>query len=94
MSAELIAILAVGVSVAGIALSGQRTARQDIKELRADLGKHIAELRQEVKQDIAALRTDMDKRLDDRLRAVEHGMAKLEGRLEGLREAIAGRAEA
>ena len=79
MSPELIAILAVGVAVAGVVLNGQRTARQDIKELR-----------QEVKQDIAALRSDMD----GRLRAVEHGQAKLEGLLEGLREAIAGRKDA
>ena len=86
MSAELIATLAVGIAVAGIVLNGQRTARQDIKELR-----------QEVKQDIGGLRADMGKRLDDldgRFRTVEHGQAKLEGLLEGLREAIAGRKDA
>ncbi len=32
--------------------------------------------------------------MDGRLRAVEHGQAKLEGLLEGLREAIAGRSAA
>ena len=79
MSAELIAILTVGVAVAGIVLNGQRTARQDIKELR-----------QEMKQDIGELSTD----LDGRMRAVEHSQAKLEGLLEGLREAIAGRKDA
>ena len=50
-----------------------------------------------LRTDIAGLRADMDKRLDDldsRLRAVEHGQAKLEGLLEGLREAIAGRKDA
>ena len=80
MSAELIATLAVGVAVAGIVLNGQRTARQDIKELR-----------QEVKQDIAALRAGLDD-LDGRLRRVEHGLAKIEGLLEGLRGAILGTA--
>ncbi|MCY4498244.1 MAG: hypothetical protein OXC14_13255, partial [Rhodospirillaceae bacterium] len=69
MSAELVAILAVGVTVAGIVLNGQRTARQDIKELR-----------QELKQDIAGLDKRLD-HLDGRLRAVEHGLAKLEGLL-------------
>ena len=39
-----------------------------------------------MKQDIAGLRADMD----GRLRTVEHGQAKLEG----LREAIAGRKDA
>ena len=50
-----------------------------------------------LRPDIAGLRTDMNRRLDDldsRLRAVEHGQAKLEGLLEGLREAIAGRKDA
>ena len=54
-----------------------------------------------IRTDIAGLRADMDKRIDDlrsdmdsRLRAVEHGQAKLEGLLEGLREAIAGRKDA
>ena len=72
MSPELITILGVGVTVAGIVLNSQRIARQDIKELRADFGKRIDDL-------------------DGRLREVEHGLAKLEGLLEGLREAISGR---
>ena len=38
MSPELIAILAVGVAVAGIVLNGQRIARHDIDELRRDMG--------------------------------------------------------
>lgn len=57
--------------------------------LRTDisrLDKRIDDLRQE----IGGLRVEMD----GRLRAVEHGQAKLEGLLEGLREAIAGRSAA
>ena len=50
--------------------------------LRADIAGLRREMRQELRQ------------LDDRLRAVEHGQAKLEGLLEGLREAIVGRAAA
>ena len=72
-------IAILAVAVAGVVLNGQRIARQDIKELR-----------QEMKQDIGELRTD----LDGRMRAVEHSQAKLEGLLEGLREAIAGRRDA
>ena len=64
MSAELIAILAVGVAVAGIVLNGQRTARRDIDELRRDMG------------------------------GLRERMAKLEGLLEGLREAVSGRSAA
>ena len=72
-------IAILAVAVAGVVLNGQRIARQDIKELR-----------QEMTQDIGELRTA----LDGRMWAVEHSQAKLEGLLEGLREAIAGRRDA
>lgn len=42
MSAELIAILAVGVAIGGLVLGGQRSLRQDIAELRND----VVELRE------------------------------------------------
>ena len=60
--------------------------RTDISRLE----KRIDGLRQEMQQEIGALRAEMD----GRLRAVEHGQARLEGLLEGLREAIAGRSAA
>lgn len=43
-----------------------------------------------LRTDIVGLGDRID-RLDERLRAVGHGQAKLEGLLEGLREAISGR---
>ena len=43
-----------------------------------------------LRTDIVGLADRID-RLDERLRAVEHGQATLEGLLEGLREAISGR---
>ena len=56
-----------------------------------------------LRQDAKASREDMRRledrvngrfdRLEARLAAVEHGQAKLEGLLEGLREAIAGRGQ-
>jgi uncharacterized protein involved in exopolysaccharide biosynthesis len=47
-------------------------------------------LRQEMTQMEARLREDMT-RLGERVARLEHGQAKLEGLLEGLREAITGR---
>lgn len=47
-----------------------------------------------LRQDMDTLRRETNSRLDrleTRLAAVEHGQAKLEGLLEGLREAISGR---
>ena len=37
MSPELIAIIAVGVAIAGLVLAGQRSLRQDIAGLRQDV---------------------------------------------------------
>ena len=37
MSAELIAIIAVGVAIGGLVLAGQRALRQDIAGLRQDI---------------------------------------------------------
>ena len=68
MSVELIsvlvAVLAIGASLAVVILTSNRGLRKDIKDLRGEVG----ELRER--------------------------MAKLEGLLEGLREAITGRAKA
>ncbi len=75
MSGEMMAILGVGIAIAGLILTSSRGLRQDIQ------------------QDIARLREDM-KQLSDRVARVEHSQAKLEGLLEGLREAITGRAAA
>ena len=73
MSAEIIAILSVGIGL-GLLSTGL------FAWLRADMGK-VEE----------RLRTDI-KRLDDRVGRLEFGQAKLEGLLEGLREAITRRA--
>lgn len=61
MSPELIAVLAVGVALAGMIVAGQRATAAQIAELRRDVG--------------------------DRRERV----ARLEGLLEGLRDAVAGR---
>ena len=61
--------------------------------LKAD----ISSLRREMQQEITELRERLEKRLDGlngRFRTVKHGQAKLEGLLEGLREAISGRSAA
>ena len=57
--------------------------------LRTDISR-LDERIDDLRQEIGGLRVEMD----GRLRAVEHGQAKLEGLLEGLREAIAGRSAA
>ena len=86
MSAELIAILAVGVALAGLLATSQRNLRND---LRTDIQQVRTDI-QQVRTDIQQVRTDV-RALETRVAAVEQGQAKLEGLLEGLREAITGR---
>ena len=83
MSVELIsvlvAVLAIGATLGGLILTGNRGLRQDIRQ---DMAQLESRLRDDIKQ------------LGDRVGRLEHGQAKLEGLLEGLREAISGRAKA
>ena len=124
MSVELIsvlvAVLAIGASLAGVILASNRGLRKDMREdmkqgesrLRDDMKQGESRLREDMKQgesrlrdDIGKLESRLDERIDrlearlrddikqlgERVARVEHGQAKLEGLLEGLREAITGR---
>ena len=75
MSGEMIAIMAVGIALAGVILTSLKGTETRLRE------------------DISQLRGDM-KQLSERVARVEHSQAKLEGLLEGLREAISGRVKA
>ena len=72
-------MVAIGAALAGVILTSNRGLRQDMRE--------------DMKQGESRLRDDI-KQLGDRVGRVEHSQAKLEGLLEGLREAISGRAAA
>ena len=88
MSDELVSIL-VGLPTVGLALIAVILTSMYRMEtrLREDMGY----LREDMKQVEGRLREDM-RQLADRVGRLEHGQAKLEGLLEGLREAISGRA--
>ena len=94
----LVAVVAVSVALGGLILTGNRGLRQDMAQVRHDMIQMEGRLREDVKQVEGRLREDMGqlrgdlKQLGDRLARLEHGQAKLEGLLEGLREAITGRA--
>ena len=70
----LIAVLAIGATLAGLILTSNRGLRQD---MRQDMAQLESRLRDDIKQ------------LGDRVGRLEHGQAKLEGLLEGLREHLA-----
>ena len=105
MSVELIsvlvAVLAIGATLAGVILTSNHGLRKDMRE---DMKQGESRLREDMKQGESRLREDMGKlesrlrddikQLGDRVGRLEHGQAKLEGLLEGLREAITGRVKA
>ena len=78
----LIAVLAIGATLAGVILTSVRGLRQDMQAQMGGLRDEIAGLRGE----IAGLRGEIAQ--------LRERMAHLEGLLEGLREAITGRAAA
>ena len=90
MSGEMIAILAVGVALVGVILTSLKGTET---RLREDMGKLESRLDERINRLESRLRDDI-KQLGDRVARVEHSQAKLEGLLEGLREAITGRAAA
>ena len=82
MSGEMIAIVAVGVALAGVILTATRGLRQDMARLESRLDGSIK-----------ALESRFDG-LERQFGELRERMAHLEGLLEGLREAITGRARA
>ena len=87
MTPESYTIIAVGIALAGLILNGQRLIaglRKDLKELRKDL----TALGERVNRDIAAL----DQKLSRDIAALGERIARLEGFMEGIRDAIANKA--
>ena len=99
---EVITVIAVGVGISGLILNGQRNAREEMRNsegrLREEIGKSEARLRKELqdfKSQVDARFEKIDKRfeqIEGHLGVLERQQAKLEGLLDGLREAISGRA--
>ncbi len=83
----------VGIGLAVLMTGLFAWLRADISRMGERLDKRIDDLRADMDRRMDSLEKRLDD-LDGRLRAVEHGLAKLEGLLEGLREAIAGRKDA
>ena len=106
MSPEFYAIIATGIALAGLILNNQWAMAKSIAELRRDLNAlgervnhDIAELREQMHRSIAALDEKLSRRiaaLDEKLSrdiaALGERIARLEGFMEGIRDAIAGKA--
>ncbi len=70
-----------------------RTLREEMRQMEARIGDRFERLEARINDRFERLEARVAA-IEMRLAAVEHGQAKLEGLLEGLREAIAGRTPA
>ena len=93
MSGEIIAILAVGVALAGVILTATRGLRQDMARLESRLDEKINGLESRLDERINGLDSRFDA-MEKQFGELRERMAHLEGLLEGLREAITGRVKA
>ena len=93
---EMITIIAVGVGLAGLILNGQKNIREQIDQRLDLIGQRLDLMDGRLDQMPFDARFDqVDARfekLEMRMGTMERQQAKLEGLLEGLREAISGRA--
>ena len=86
MSVELIsvlvAVLAIGATLAGLILTSNRGLRQDLRQDMVRLDERIGGLEVRLREDMGKLESrlrDDIKQLGDRVGRVEHSQAKLEG---------------
>ena len=86
----LIPVIAVGVALGGLILTSGRGLRQEMTQMESRLRQDTTQMEARLRQEIGHLRDDFT-RLEERVARLEHGQARLEGLLEGLREAITGR---
>lgn len=77
--------------IVGLMLYLHRITRLDIKQMETRLESRFESrmdrMESRLREAVSQVRDDM-KHLDERVARLEHGQAKLEGLLEGLREAI------
>ena len=115
MSTELIAIIGVGVALAGLILNGQSSQRAEImdlqgglEELREDTQAEFKSMREETQSEFKSMREETQsefksmreetqsefKVVRSEISGLRERMARLQGLLEGLREAVTGRGAA
>ena len=97
MSVELIsvlvAVLAIGAALAGLILTSNRGLRKDMTRMESRLDERIGALESRLDERINGLESRFDA-MEKQFGELRERMAHLEGLLEGLREAITGRAAA
>ena len=84
----LVAVVAVGIGLAGLMLASFRGLRREMMGLRQhEMRDEIQGLRHETRQDIRDMRGHMG-RIDSHIGELRERMAQVEGLLKGLRDAF------
>ncbi len=87
----LIAVVAVGATLAGLILSGQRAIRAELAAQRQEFSAELVAQRREFNERFTALEQHITAQitaLEQHIAELRERMAHLEGLLDGLREAI------
>lgn len=94
MSTELIAIISIGIALAGLMLNGQHNLQKEMQAQRAETRAEFQVVREETQAEFQAVREEMHAEFQAQREAIIgllERVARLEGVLDGLREAIVGR---
>ena len=105
MSPEFYAIIAVAVALAGLILNGHRSLSASIADMRRELREEFREgltgLRSELREDIGSLRSELSDlrrefnafgaQMHKEIAALSERVARLDGLVEGLRDAVTGK---
>ena len=83
----LILIASILIPLGSLILVQARATRRDMAQMESRLESRMDRMETRLGQHATQVRDDL-KRLDERVARLEHSQAKLEGLLEGLREAI------
>ena len=86
MSTELIAIISIGIALAGLMLNGQHNLQKEMHVQRVETQAEFQAVREEMHAEFQAQR--------EAIIGLLERVARLEGVLDGLREAIVGRSAA
>ena len=90
MTPEIWTILGTGITLAALGITGFTLLWRYITRAEQRIEARFTELKSDLKTDLAVTVTEQ-KALGTRMHTLEIQMAKLEGLLEGLREAITGK---
>ena len=91
MNAELIkvlvAVVAVGISLAGLMLAGWRGIRREMRDMRQDMRQEMRDVRRDMRQEMRDVRSHMS-RIDSHIGELRERMGHVEGLLKGLRDVV------